>query len=159
MPDARSTHLKFSNIIYTSTSENLAIKADENIYLARSIYDKDHSDGHNKHSKRERNIYNAGRDRRALITNSKLDAGLQKRGTCAFPKNAGLVAITLDQQNGGWAMSPDQPCESGMYCPYACPSGSEMYQWDPSVTSYVSKPPMPPADPQGKPWSMVCTYS
>jgi hypothetical protein len=49
---------------------------------------------------------------------------VEKRGgNCAFPTNAGLVAVTPDKANGGWAMAPDMPCKPGMYCPYACPSG------------------------------------
>ena len=47
-----------------------------------------------------------------------------KRSTqCQFPTNVGLVPVTPNQQNAGWAMSPDQPCLPGNYCPYACPSG------------------------------------
>ena len=63
--------------------------------------------------------------------------GVEKRGgQCQFPTDAGLVAVTPDSSNAGWAMSPDQPCEPGNYCPYACPSGQMMAQWDPSATSY-----------------------
>ena len=63
---------------------------------------------------------------------------LKKRGKCEFPSDAGLVAVTPDQQNGGWAMSPDQPCKPGNYCPYACPPGQMMAQWSPDATSYPS---------------------
>jgi hypothetical protein len=41
-----------------------------------------------------------------------------------FPTDAGLVAVTPDQENAGWAMSPNQPCLPGNYCPFACPSGT-----------------------------------
>lgn len=61
---------------------------------------------------------------------------LVKRGECQFPTNKGLVSVTPDAQNAGWAMSPDQPCKPGMYCPYACPPGQLMAQWDPKATSY-----------------------
>lgn len=61
---------------------------------------------------------------------------LKKRGECAFPTNAGLVAVTPDQQNAGWAISPDRLCEPGNYCPYACPSGQLAMQWNPEATSY-----------------------
>ncbi|KAI5797977.1 hypothetical protein DFH27DRAFT_96443 [Peziza echinospora] len=61
---------------------------------------------------------------------------LTKRGKCQFPSDAGLVPVTPNLQNAGWAMSPDQPCNPGMYCPYACPPGQLMAQWDPSATSY-----------------------
>ena len=57
-------------------------------------------------------------------------------GQCQFPSDAGLVAVAPDQQNAGWAMSPDQPCKPGNYCPYACPAGQVSMQWDPSATSY-----------------------
>lgn len=62
---------------------------------------------------------------------------IEKRGgQCAFPYDAGLVPVTPGSQNAGWAMSPDQPCKPGNYCPYACPPGQVMAQWDPSATSY-----------------------
>ena len=66
------------------------------------------------------------------------ESDIEKRGgQCAFPTNAGLVAVTPDQQNAGWAMSPNQPCLPGNYCPYACPPGQVSMQWDPSATSYT----------------------
>lgn len=68
-----------------------------------------------------------------------VEAAVEKRsGKCAFPDDAGLVQITPKQMNAGWAMSPDQPCEPGGYCPYACPPGMVMAQWDPDATSYPS---------------------
>lgn len=67
------------------------------------------------------------------------DGGHQevKRGTCSFPTGDGLVAVTPGSSNGGWALSPDETCTAGSYCPYACPSGQVSMQWDPSVTSYT----------------------
>ncbi|KAL7938158.1 hypothetical protein V8C35DRAFT_142918 [Trichoderma chlorosporum] len=56
-----------------------------------------------------------------------------KRGTCPFPTDdPNLVAITPDAENAGWAMSPDQPCQPGHYCPIACKPGMVMAQWDPT---------------------------
>lgn len=60
----------------------------------------------------------------------------KRRGQCEFPTDADLVAVTPNDSNGGWAMSPDQCCEPGHYCPYACPPGQVMAQWDPKATSY-----------------------
>ena len=60
----------------------------------------------------------------------------RRGGQCQFPTNAGLVAVAPNEQNAGWAMSPDQPCLPGNYCPYACPPGQVSMQWDPSATSY-----------------------
>ncbi|KAI4186505.1 MAG: hypothetical protein LQ346_005679 [Caloplaca aetnensis] len=46
------------------------------------------------------------------------EVGLGKRtGQCAFPEEAGLVPVP-GSSNGGWAMSPDECCEPGGYCPY-----------------------------------------
>ncbi|KAI3406168.2 hypothetical protein KGF56_001010 [Candida oxycetoniae] len=55
---------------------------------------------------------------------------------CPFPETLGLVAVAKDGANAGWAMSPDEPCVPGKYCPYACPPGQLMNQWDPSATTY-----------------------
>lgn len=61
----------------------------------------------------------------------------KKDGQCQFPTDAGLVAVTPTEQNAGWAMSPNQPCLPGHYCPYACPPGQVSMQWDPEATSYT----------------------
>ena len=64
-------------------------------------------------------------------------AAPEKRGgQCAFPYSDGIVPVTPGSQNAGWAMSPNQPCIPGGYCPYACPPGEVMMQWDPSATTY-----------------------
>ncbi|CAM1511461.1 Fc.00g089740.m01.CDS01 [Cosmosporella sp. VM-42] len=58
---------------------------------------------------------------------------IKKRGgQCEFPTDdPNLVAITPNESNAGWAMSPDQACEPGHYCPFACKPGMVMAQWDP----------------------------
>ena len=66
-----------------------------------------------------------------------LASNIEKRGHCEFPTDVGLVAVTPNDKNGGWAMSPDQCCEPGGYCPYACPPGQVMAQWNPKATSYT----------------------
>jgi Beta-glucosidase (SUN family) len=66
------------------------------------------------------------------------EADIEKRQSqCQFPTDAGLVSVTPDQENAGWAMSPNQPCTPGSYCPYACPPGQLSMQWDPTATSYT----------------------
>ncbi|KAJ5052241.1 uncharacterized protein L3040_001998 [Drepanopeziza brunnea f. sp. 'multigermtubi'] len=65
------------------------------------------------------------------------DKVLQKRATCEFPTDAGLVAVTPGSKNGGWAQAPDMPCSAGSYCPYACPPGQVMAQWNPEAKSYT----------------------
>ncbi|KAG6189100.1 hypothetical protein E4U36_005696 [Claviceps purpurea] len=62
---------------------------------------------------------------------------LVKRGNCAFPTDdPDLVPVTPESKNAGWAMSPDQECKPGGYCPFACKPGMVMAQWDPH-SSYV----------------------
>ena len=69
---------------------------------------------------------------------AEVDAPMAKRGgSCQFPSGAGLIAVTPSELNGGWAMSPDQECKPGGYCPYACPAGQVSMQWDPEATSYT----------------------
>lgn len=64
-------------------------------------------------------------------------APTKRSNTCDFPSDKGLVSITPKSLNAGWAMSPDAKCTAGMYCPYACPPGQLMNQWDKSATSYT----------------------
>lgn len=61
---------------------------------------------------------------------------LEKRGgQCQFPTDdSNMVAVTPDAKNAGWAMSPDQECKPGSYCPFACKPGMVMNQWDPDST-------------------------
>jgi hypothetical protein len=49
---------------------------------------------------------------------------VKRQGQCTFPEGVGLVAVTPNDENAGWAMSPNQPCLPGNYCPYACPPGT-----------------------------------
>ncbi|TVY13762.1 Uncharacterized protein LARI1_G008084 [Lachnellula arida] len=80
--------------------------------------------------------HNHQHKRHALPNVESTEKGLEKRGTCQFPSNAGLVYVP-GASNGGWAMSPDQSCTPGSYCPYACPPGKVMAQWDEAATSYT----------------------
>lgn len=59
---------------------------------------------------------------------------VNRSGQCEFPQDAGLVTITPTSLNAGWALSPDQECVAGSYCPYACPPGQLMNQWKPGST-------------------------
>ncbi|KAH7160770.1 hypothetical protein EDB81DRAFT_879114 [Dactylonectria macrodidyma] len=59
----------------------------------------------------------------------------KRGGQCQFPTDdSNLVAVTPDQANAGWAMSPDQECTPGTYCPFACKPGMVMAQWEPDST-------------------------
>lgn len=57
-----------------------------------------------------------------------------KRSTCQFPNGENMVAVTPGSKNAGWAMSPDQECKPGDWCPYACKAGMVSTQWQPGST-------------------------
>ncbi|KAL2691730.1 hypothetical protein Neosp_002119 [[Neocosmospora] mangrovei] len=60
---------------------------------------------------------------------------VKRGGQCEFPTDdPNMVAVTPDEKNAGWAMSPDQECKPGSYCPFACKPGMVMNQWDPDST-------------------------
>ena len=62
---------------------------------------------------------------------------IKRTGSCAFPTDdPDLVAVTPDEMNAGWAMSPNQQCTPNSYCPIACKPGMVMAQWDQEATSY-----------------------
>lgn len=81
--------------------------------------------GHSHHHAR----YEARSDKNSTLQ--------KKSGQCQFPTDVGLVPVTPNAGNAGWAMSPNQLCEPGNYCPYACPPGQVMMQWDPLAISYT----------------------
>lgn len=81
---------------------------------------------HRNHHAHDR-IHSDGKVKESLV---------KKSGKCKFPSDAGLVAVTPGAVNEGWAMSPDESCTPGNYCPYACPPGQMSMQWDPKATSY-----------------------
>ncbi|KAB5577719.1 hypothetical protein GE09DRAFT_529480 [Coniochaeta sp. 2T2.1] len=53
---------------------------------------------------------------------------LKKRGICSLPDHPDLVPVP-GELNHGFAMSPDQTCANGTYCPIACVPGKVMAQW------------------------------
>lgn len=73
----------------------------------------------------------------ASVAGKKVSSLFKRSGTCAFPQGKGLVAVQTSGQNAGWAMHSDQECTPGSWCPFACPPGQLMNQWDPEVTSYT----------------------
>ncbi len=122
-------------------SRTFTASASALLLLAASVVDAKHSHGdlhthykrHHAHRDQHRSIPEAGESGIALRSPKKGDGNGNQ---CKFPNEAGLVAVTPHEQNAGWAMSPDQPCEPDNYCPYACPPGQVMMQWDPDATSY-----------------------
>lgn len=121
-------------------SQKVEIEEEEHHSLVR----RQHKHHIHKDVKKRDNFNNSGpgiTTSKALSSSTKGDGSsttsLAVSNQCVFPTNAGLVAITPDKPNAGWAMSPDQQCLPGKYCPYACPPGQVMAQWDPAATSYT----------------------
>lgn len=86
---------------------------------------------HLDHVRRHTHLHHQGR----AIESPPSSPSLVKRGTCQFPTDdPNLVAITPDQVNAGWAMSPDQSCRIDSYCPFACKPGMVMNQWEKGST-------------------------
>ncbi|KAI0221580.1 hypothetical protein L0F63_001154, partial [Massospora cicadina] len=54
---------------------------------------------------------------------------------CILPKDENIVPITPHALNRGWAMSPDQRCSRGTWCPYACNPGMYSAQFDSSSSA------------------------
>ncbi|KAL9019380.1 MAG: hypothetical protein Q9185_003366 [Variospora sp. 1 TL-2023] len=118
--------MKVASIVIVAAASNFSIVAAK------------HGDNHLR-GLEHRHIHHKGR---ALSTvenpyalNGKKAAIGKRTGQCQFPEEAGLVAVA-GSSNGGWAMSPDECCEPGGFCPYACPPGELSMQWDPKATSY-----------------------
>jgi hypothetical protein len=63
-----------------------------------------------------------------------VDARIEKRGTCSLPSDSSDLYYVPGASNNGFAMSPDQPCTEGTYCPIACVPGKVMAQWQPNST-------------------------
>ncbi|KAL1842635.1 hypothetical protein VTJ49DRAFT_4683 [Mycothermus thermophilus] len=51
---------------------------------------------------------------------------------CQLPDHPDLVRVP-GAQNNGFAMSPDEPCVDGKWCPIACKPGKVMAQWKPNT--------------------------
>ena len=91
-----------------------------------------HRHGHSHPLKSHEHVL---RRSRPLLQGNNSPPSIRKRAKkCSFPSDEGLVAVTPGAANGGWAMSPDQECTAGTYCPYACPPGQVMAQWKPGST-------------------------
>ncbi|KAK4099669.1 glycoside hydrolase family 132 protein [Parathielavia hyrcaniae] len=58
-----------------------------------------------------------------------------RKARCTLPDHPDLVRVP-GEKNNGFAMSPDQACEDGTWCPLACVSGKVMAQWKPK-TKYI----------------------
>ncbi|KAK3688406.1 hypothetical protein B0T22DRAFT_152657 [Podospora appendiculata] len=77
-----------------------------------------------------------GHSHTSELVGINLDAPkVMKRSSCSLPDHPDLVHVPGDVNNG-FAMSPNEPCTDGKYCPFACVPGKVMAQWQPH-SSYI----------------------
>jgi hypothetical protein len=93
-----------------------------------------HGHGHAHNHQQSRVLKPWERDEEELVGMSKQQPRAPAR--CQFPSDPDLIAVTPGALNGGWAMSPDQECRTGSWCPIACKAGKVMAQWEPN-SSYT----------------------
>ncbi|KAK3306892.1 uncharacterized protein B0T15DRAFT_156731 [Chaetomium strumarium] len=86
-----------------------------------------HRHAHAHYSKRHGHAHQAEEAASAPI--------VARKAKCTLPDHPDLVYVP-GKVNNGFAMSPDQPCEDGTWCPIACVPGKVMAQWKPH-TRYI----------------------
>ena len=72
--------------------------------IARAKHNNDHLDTlerRHQHSK----VRHVSRAETGLVVEVQIE---KRGGTCQWPSDAGFVAVSPKDANGGWAMSPDQ---------------------------------------------------
>ena len=86
-----------------------------------------HRHAHQHHAKRHGHIHShpAGE----VIEAPKVVA---RKAPCSLPDHPDLVRVP-GADNHGFAMSPDEVCEDGKWCPLACVPGKLMAQWKPDT--------------------------
>ncbi|KAL7628114.1 hypothetical protein AAE478_002311 [Parahypoxylon ruwenzoriense] len=94
---------------------------------------KRHSYSHGHGHGRVRGQLQADYNPNYSARNSSALVSRDGKNKCQFPDDKGLIAVTPDGMNGGWAMAPDQECVSGTWCPIACPPGKVSTQWKPGT--------------------------
>jgi hypothetical protein len=57
--------------------------------------------------------------------------------SCKLPLDEDIVPVTPRYSNKGFAMSPDENCTPGKFCPYACRPGMYSAQWSPHSTCHT----------------------
>jgi len=88
-----------------------------------------HRHAHQQYAKRQ-HVHR--HDHAEVVAAPKVEA---RKARCQLPDDPDLVRVP-GADNNGFAMSPDEPCVDGTWCPLACVSGKLMAQWKPN-TSYT----------------------
>ncbi|KAH6635173.1 hypothetical protein B0J18DRAFT_40035 [Chaetomium sp. MPI-SDFR-AT-0129] len=97
-------------------------------YARRHGHNHDHI--HGSHSHQVEDLVAPAVDAVKTDDVSKIVA---RKPRCTLPDDPDLVYVP-GKDNNGFAMSPDQPCEDGSWCPLACVPGKMMAQWKPHTT-------------------------
>ncbi|KAL2173849.1 uncharacterized protein P884DRAFT_210782 [Thermothelomyces heterothallicus CBS 202.75] len=105
-----------ASVLFTAQSASVSIGHRH----AHVEYARRHAHGHNHDGRQVEGAANA-------------TEVVARKATCTLPDHPDLVYIP-GQDNNGFALSPDQSCNDGDYCPIACVSGKVMAQWKPGTT-------------------------
>ncbi|SPQ20075.1 b638f745-59df-4872-aa2c-ce0742081764 [Thermothielavioides terrestris] len=87
-----------------------------------------HRQAHAQYARRHGHGHSHSRPAGELVGAPKV----ARKATCTLPDDPDLVHIP-GAANNGFAMSPDQSCEDGTWCPIACVPGKVMAQWKPNT--------------------------
>jgi hypothetical protein len=94
-----------------------------------------HRHAHSEYSSRHDHSIVADNVSSPLASSLEGEGGkVEKRSTCSLPTDSTDLFHVPGASNNGFAMSPDQACTEGVYCPIACVSGKVMAQWQPGST-------------------------
>jgi hypothetical protein len=89
-----------------------------------------HRHAHLEHARRHGHGHGHSHEAGEVLGAPKVAA---RKAACTLPDHPDLVRVP-GKDNHGFAMSPDEPCEDGKWCPIACVSGKLMAQWKPNTT-------------------------
>ncbi|GAB1319085.1 Glycoside hydrolase family 132 protein [Madurella fahalii] len=99
------------------------------ILFSTQVISADHGHGHRHAHDQYAKRHTHDHERGGLLGAPKA----ARKATCSLPNHPDLVYVP-GAENNGFAMSPDEPCEDGKWCPIACVPGKVMAQWKPNTT-------------------------
>ncbi|KAJ0161465.1 putative secreted beta-glucosidase adg3, partial [Colletotrichum tanaceti] len=92
-------------------------------------------DGSHRHLHKLKDGLGLGDEHESLVERTLVERTSDGKAICSLPSDGDLVNVP-GASNKGFAMSPDQACVEGSYCPIACKPGKVMAQWEPD-SSYT----------------------
>ncbi|KAK1597311.1 beta-glucosidase [Colletotrichum navitas] len=93
------------------------------------------NDGSHRHLHKLKDAFRLTKKTEKLAERALVQRTSDGKAICSLPSDGDLVHVP-GASNNGFAMSPDQTCVEGSYCPFACRPGKVMAQWEPG-SSYT----------------------